>query len=237
MLHVTRNRTLTRRLMCALVALALAIGMSGGSSAQETRFGSTDARRLNPLLRTLESANLSGSLEISGFCDDGSFPHFPHLGKKTGLPPLRELSEMFSSSPVRVTQDSGGNVRMIEPGVPDDFLSVRIHRVTFKDYQGNGIFDGYDALSLVLGAPEVVAFVRRHDIELVRSVTMFSGGLPPYSPSFPHMSGTLDNVTVGEALDRIQRTFHDIWVYENCARSETHKRAVYLEFFRVQRWH
>ena len=145
---------------------------------------------------------------------------------------------MFSSSPVSVTQDSGGNVRMIEPGVPDDFLNVRIHRITFRDYQGNDIFNGYDALSFVLSAPEVVAFLRGHDIELVRSWAMFSGGLPPYSPSFPHMFGTLDSVTVGEALDRIQHTFHDIWVYENCPQSETHKRAVYLEFFRVQRrWH
>jgi hypothetical protein len=94
----------------------------------------------------LESANLSGSLEISGFCDNGSFPQFPHLDKKTGEP-LQALGEMFSSSAVRVTQDSNGNVRMVDPGVPADFLNIRIHRITFKDHWGNDIFTANDALS------------------------------------------------------------------------------------------
>jgi hypothetical protein len=191
--------------MCAFIALVVAIAMSGESSAQETRF--VDPRPLIPLLRTLESANLlSGSLQISGFCDDGSFPQFSHLGKKTAVPPLQALGEMFSSSAVRITQDSDGNVRMIDPGVPDDFLNVRIHRITFKE--GFDIFTAYGALSVVLAAPEVVAFLRGHDIEVVRSLIVINGSWPPYwPPGSPHMSGTLDNVTVGEALDRISHTF------------------------------
>jgi hypothetical protein len=165
----------------------------------------------------------------------GSFPQFPHLDKKTG-DPLQALGEMFSSSVVRVTQDSNGNVRMVDPGVPADFLNIRIHRITFKDHWGNDIFTANDALSFILGALEVVAFFRGHDIEVVPPMWILNRTLGASGPpGSPHMSGTLDNVTVGEALDRILQSFRGLLFYENCPQSETHKRAVFLQFFRLKK--
>lgn len=130
---------------------------------------------------------------------------------------------------------------MIEPGIPADFLNVRIHRITFKDDLGNGpsglfTFTANGALWFVVSAPEVGAFSRGHDINVVFSSEIVSGGLY-WPPGSPHMSGTLDDVTVGEALDRILHTFHGVWVYENCPQSETHRRAIFLRFYRLpKRW-
>jgi len=225
-------RALVQRFGLVLVSV---VGVVIGSVAQEVQFPRPRPELL-PILEVLDSAGLSGSLEISGFCDKGSFPQFPHLVKKTGVPPLQELGEMFSSSVVRVTQDSDGNIRMIEPGVPDDLLNIRIHRVTFKDDLGNDLFTANGALLSVLGAPEVVAYYRGHDINVVFSLEIASGTVgTSWPPDSPRMSGTLENVTVGEVLDRILHTFHGIWVYENCPQIENHKRSIFLRFYHLSR--
>jgi hypothetical protein len=211
------------------------VGAVVGSVAQDAQFPRLTPELL-PILEVLDSAALSGSLEISGSCDKGSFPHFPHLGKETSGPPLQALGEIFSSSAVSVTQDSNGNVRMIEPGLPVDFLNVRIHRINFKNDFGNDIFIANHALLLVLEAPEVKTYSRKHNINVVFSVEVVNGPLvQSWPPGSTRMSGTLENVTVREALDQILHTFHGIWVYENCPQIENHERSIFLRFYHLSR--
>ena len=223
---------LVQRLAFMLLSV---VGAVVGSVAQDAQFPRLTPELLR-ILEVLDSAGLSGSLEISGSCEKGSFPHFPNLGKNTSAPPLQALGEIFSSSAVSVTQDSNGNVRMIEPGLPADFLNVRIHRINFKNDFGNDIFIANHALLSVLEAPEVKTYCRKHNINVVFSVEVVNGPLVQSWPlGSPRMSGTLDNVTVGEALDQILHTFHGILVYEDCRQSENHKRTVFLRFYRLRR--
>jgi len=213
-----------------VIVIALAIGMGGRSLAQEIRLLSPNPQPLLPILRVLNSAGLSASLETSGVCDSESFPQFPQVDEKSGDSTLATLRAMLSSNRgPRVTQDSNGTIRVVEPDVPTDLLKVRMSHITFDD----GIYSASDALLLVvMNAPEVGAFFQDNPIAGPLPVTIVSGGIGKPPSGSPHISGTLENVTVEDALDRILLSFPGIWLYENCPQTEKHTRTVFLGFHR-----
>ena len=49
------------------------------------------------------------------------------------------------------------------------------------------------------------------------------GNVGHWPVEWPHISGTLDNITLSEALDYVLKTFPGIWLYENCP--QTHKET------------
>jgi hypothetical protein len=233
MLSAKEGHMLIRRLLCASIAISLA--MVGRSSAQDATILRPNPKPLLPLLQVLDSANVSGSLEVSGACGSERYPQFPQLGQKTDDSVLTMLGEMLSSNRgVRVTQDSNKIVRIIGPDVPTDFLNVRISHITFEDYKHNGIFSANAAMWSVLAAPEVVAFFKNNDVEGPFPFEFVSGSLE-WPTNSPHISGSLDNVSVEEVLDRILQTFPGVWFYGNCTQNEKHKRAVFLRFYRFEK--
>ena len=122
-------------------------------------------------------------------------------------------------------------VRMIEVGIPTDLLNVRISHILFEGYGHSAIYTPNDAIRFIMRAPEVVAFMRSHDIEWPfagEGIIRGSGSWPTESPQ---ISGSLDNVTLSEALDRVLKTFPGIWIYENCPRGDKKNRVVYFRFF------
>lgn len=225
------------RLVAASIAITLAVGLFGRSSAQETTLFRPDPKPLLPLLQVLDRASLSGSLEISGDCGSARFsrfPQFPQVGQGKSDSTLTMLGEMLSiDRDLSVTQDSNGIIRIIGPEVPTDFLSVRIRHITFEDYKHNGLWSANAAMLAVLGAPEVVAFFKSNDIERPFPVE-FGGHGPDEIPPPVTLSGSLDNVTVEEVLDRILDTFPGLWFYGNCIQNEKHKRHIFLRFYRFE---
>jgi len=221
------------RLLRMSTAIALAFWAVGRSSAQDVSLLEPNPRPLVPLLQVLDSANLSGSLQISGVCESKRFPKFPEIGEKKGNSTLTTLGEMLSSnSGLTVSRDSNGIVRIIGPDVPTDFLNVKIRHMTFEDYKHNGLFSANSAMVALLETPEVIAFFKSKDIPRSMPFFILNGSLS-WPPDSPHISGTLNNVTVKEVLDRILQTFPGVWFYGNCARDEKHKRTVYLRFYRL----
>lgn len=139
---------------------------------------------------------------------------------------------MFANNPaVRVTQDSDGMIRMKEMGIPTDLLIFRIKHISFNRETQDGSYTPYEALSHILQAPDVVAFMETHGIEWPHGTGSVPGNSGAWLPKSPHISGSLDNVTVSEALDHVLKTFPGIWVYENCSRSATNKNVVHFWFF------
>jgi hypothetical protein len=120
---------------------------------------------------------------------------------------------------------------MIEDDVPSDILGVRISHVLFKvEYENaDALYDPRDALRAIMSAPEVAAYMKARDIGPPFDFEQIGARAMP-SPKLPHISGTLDNVTLSEALDRVLQTFPGIWVYENCP-SKKRERAVFFTFF------
>lgn len=242
MLSADEEQMLILRRLRVSTAIGLAFWAVGSSSAQDVSLLEPNPRPLVPLLQVLDSANLSGSLQISGVCESKRFPKFPEVGEKKGDSALTTLGEMLSSnSGLTVSQDSNGIIRIIGPDVATDFLNVRIRHITFEDDKHNGTFAPNVALFLLLQTPEVTAFFKSKDIPPPMPFLLLSGsiinGRLYWPPDSPHISGKLDNVTVEEVLDRILQTFPGVWFYGNCVQDEKHKRAIFLRFYRLVKNH
>jgi hypothetical protein len=181
-------------------------------------------RPLKPLLESLKRANVSGSLEFSGHCDVETPPDFPQFrAPSPNAGSVVDVArEIFAGDPtMQVTQDTDGTVRMVERGVSTGLLDVEIGHISFES---NGLPLQYAAFSagaaaahVILQAPEVVAYMKAHQIE-----RQLSEGAPgsnsPYPTEAPHISGSMDDLTLSQALDRVLKTFPGIWVYESCPR-------------------
>ena len=133
---------------------------------------------------------------------------------------------------MQVRQEPNGMIRMVERDVPQDLLAVKIKRVPFGAAEPRELltYDPRGALQVILSTPEVVAFMKEHDIGPPHGFENGSRTQSQPSPNDPHISGNLDNVTLSEALDYVLRTFPGLWIYENCP-SEIRKRGVVFIFY------
>jgi len=138
------------------------------------------------------------------------------------------LREMFTDHPkMQLTQDSKGNIRMVETGVQSDLLDVRIVQVSFSS--GSHILNnGNEALWQVMDTPDVKNYLTSNNIGPVMSD--FHLIIGPSSPNAPKISGDLYYVTFSEALDYVLKTYPGFWAYETCE-SKDGGRTVYLDFF------
>jgi hypothetical protein len=207
-------------------ALLTLIGTLVPAQAQELHLWAVE---LKPVFTVLQQAHLSGRMELSGRCDPAHLPGFPQFKganaqESSFLKALREVA--ISDPAMRVRQDAVGTIWMQEKGVPHDVLKIRIARVLFEDYGHNDVYSANAALEAVLRAPEVITYAKMHNIAVspspteTRAITGPSGR-PHWPPGSPHMSGSIYNVTVLEALDQIQRTFSgEVLVYWNCPETQ-----------------
>jgi hypothetical protein len=182
--------------------------------------------------RVFSMADASGSLEYWGVCNFKEFyPDYPKLRGISGHEgsAVESLQEMFSVDPeMRVSQDADGKIRMIEEDVPSDLLDVRIHDLRFPvEYHGPSI-----AVMAILKTPEVIEFRRKHNIGPATDWHPGFGGFPSDAFAVDKLSvlGDLHDVTVRQALDHVLKTFHGVWLYENCKSSGGGGRTVLMAF-------
>jgi hypothetical protein len=223
------------------VLVADSLGQEAGSktsrqrSQAEKKAVSTESS-LQPILNVLTKANLSGSLEFSGNCGSLAFPGYPefpqvHAPSTMDGPALQTLRRLFADNPgIRVTQDPDGTIRMVERSVQIDILHLRIRHISFDR-------DAYDpnvAAEYIVSTPEIKLFMKSHDMQWPfgggGAGSWIAGEIPPTAP---HISSSMDNVTLSEAMDRVLKTFPGLWIYQNCPASNTRKRIIYFEFYEL----
>jgi len=232
-----RRIFLDRFLVVAVLALQ-SLALLDGARASSSREGNL----LKPMLLVLQKSGISASLVFSARCEAPNPPELPplHIVTSTDVPPLSTLREMLADDmSIRLTQDvDGGMIRMREVSVPDDILNLRIAHISFNGVYspGNhGVGSPNEALHIIMGSPELQTFITAHHVSLIFN-DYGIGGAGRDTPDEPHLSGSLDNVTVQQALDWVLKTFPGIWVYQNCPERETRKRMVYFRFFYLRRW-
>jgi len=222
-------------------AIALITCMLLGSAVQEARAAGPKDTSIEPILDTLGKAKLSGSLEVSGRCSSMNvqdFPEFPavHLPVTSAGSSLQKLRAILASDPImQVSQSPSGMIRMVETGVPTDLLEVKIKHISFNVLPSGAAYQPNVALSVILRAPEIVDFMAAHNIEWPFHGEAVSGSGASWPAQSPHISGSLDNLTLSDALDIVLRTFPGIWIYESCPRSSERSRFVYLRFFYLRK--
>jgi hypothetical protein len=232
-----------------------------GSRGQEARaarsnapplqamFDVLEAPSAQPILEALDKAKVSGSFVFPRRCDlsgcNTPAPDFPHfrVPMRAGGSTVQVLREVLADAPaMQVTQDPNGTIRMNETGVPTDLLNVKISHILFESY-GQRVYTANGALKVILQIPEVLAFMKAHDIRGPfgpfdncsghgEAVPGNAGAWPSGSP---HVSGSLDNVTLSEALDYVLKAFPGIWIYESCPQSDKKNRVVYFRFLALSK--
>jgi hypothetical protein len=123
---------------------------------------------------------------------------------------------------------------MNEDDVPRDLLDLKIRQIQFQDRGGISVYTTQAALHAILRTPEVVTFMKAQHFEWPFPGEPVEGLHTQPSPNLPHLSGTLDDVTVSQALDYVLQTFPGVWIYENCPGSDQKGRVVFFHFFRPQ---
>ena len=219
----------------ALVIASLALLFDIPAAGQQRQRVTESLDNAQLILNVLASARVSGSLEYNGKC--GPDVLVPDLSR------VREPQEPYSQNPVEtlrsmfsvdrgmaVSQESNGTIRVVEAGVPTDILDVRISHLSF-----DRISDPEQALSVVLGAPEVQSFIQTHGIGQpfnTHAAPLYA--LPGFNkspaPGVRSISGGLNNVTLADALDYLLKTFPGFWLYQNC-QSPDGQRVVHFGLF------
>jgi hypothetical protein len=230
------------------ILIALLLQPDSASGQVKTEYMS--AREGAPLLMSLFSrAGASGSLAYSGRCDKEThdLPLLKaNVTKNNSI--VHNLRAMLSSDRgMEVEEDVNGLIRITERNVPRDLLNVRIKNLAFVADPGpsleaenvhssgqEGLYNPSDALGHILSAPEVVNFRRIHNIGPF-TFQMATGIRETALPNSPHVSGTLTDVSLSQALDYVLRTFPGIWVYENCS-NKGNARAVFWFYENGPEW-
>jgi hypothetical protein len=198
--------------------LAIYLGLAIVAQAQELHLWGEE---LGPVFDVLRQGGQSAFVELSGPCNLPSLPRVPQFNTAfhTNRSALEQLQEVVRGSGMRVSRSSDGIFLVRPKSVPRDILSIRIAHVVFEDYSGADVYSANAALEAVLKAPEIVHYAMNHDISLGPrarggSWIIRAKRLPP---SGPHLSGSMDNVTLRQAIQRIFQTFPgEILVYWDC---------------------
>jgi len=202
--------------------------------AQEVKSGRYDSAARSTMTGVMKKAPFSGSLEYWGDCGmDQEAPVLPEVrtpaGDGASPSALVMLREMFENDPkMQVTGDADGTIRIIQSDVPKDLLNVTIRKISFTN-----VYDPETGTALIFTGPEVRAFMKAHGIWSYDQAYRFHvANLNRQAPvsGLPHISESLENVTVQQALDRLLKTFPGFWIYENC-RDEKGGRVIAYSYF------
>lgn len=216
----------------AIVSLAVLVDLTAvGEQCQHCREG---LNRTQLVLDVLASARLSGSLQYNGKCGPGvilpDLPRIHEAQKPFAGKAVDTLGSMLSVDPRMVVfTDANGIVRVVETDVQTGILHVRINHLVF-----DRISDPEEALGIVLGAIEVQSFMQSHGIaqpfDIYAPPIYFLPGVnKSFNPGVRNISGELKDVTLGDALDYILKTFPGFWLYQNCQTGG--QRVVYFDLF------
>lgn len=220
--------------MLKYVFTIVAITSLSGVCSEQQLSGIDNTSGIPTIMKILSNAGLSGSLEYSGNCTGGidDFPKFKAPGNYDRRP-LSALSEMFATdSKIQVTQAFDRTIRIKDSDVPEDIIDVTISRILFKADPGRDGLHALDnpgsALWFILRAPEVTDFMRTADISFEHNTVALS---MTFSPRSEHILGELREVTLGQALNYMLKTFPGLWVYKNCPATTSRKRQVFFEVY------
>jgi hypothetical protein len=213
----TRGQILVALLMPRLVlTLALVVSLITTASTQTVHSWGAP---LEPIFEALGMSKTSVFVELTGRCVP--VPDFPPLRfpALAGEAPVQALREVASYDPaMRVKAGRNGTIQMKEKRVSNDLLKVRLARLVFEDSARNGIYTANVALQIIMRSPEVVSFMEAHHI----APWPTGGGIGGsdqghWPPGSPHVSGSVNNVTVAEALEHVLRAFPgEVLVYWDC---------------------
>jgi hypothetical protein len=128
----------------------------------------------------------------------------------TGIDAIRQI---FSDDPnVTVTQDRSGVVRIAVGSVSNAVLQTRIPSITLDSYAQYNAPSAIDAIAI---ASRIYA--KEHGLSFDLGPYVIDHLVSEPRKGALHLPSPMQNITIGEALDAVARTFKGIATYGECA--------------------
>jgi hypothetical protein len=127
---------------------------------------------------------------------------------KNGVAAIRET---LADSGVIVTERRPGLIAMKMGEISEDLLRTRIHVIKLQPMER---YNYQDAIAAIISTTEVQA--RMQELGMKVSARSIHYPISYPEPKLPHLPGTMTNVTMDEALDRVAQMFHGLLIYEEC---------------------
>lgn len=196
-----------------IAAVGLALGCTRVPPPQEEHHKVIASDLLTRVANVLADHHQSGSLVYRGECtDDGGITDSFRVGaQERRVSAIQALRDAFANE-ARLTAaaDASGRIRVLGGDVQTDLLELRIPKIVF-----HAEADPRDATVKLLNLTEVSAYMNSHHISFVSAM----GGIAPM-PKGAHLTVTMKDATIAQALDRIGQTFPGLWIYGECATAQ-----------------
>lgn len=169
-------------------------------------------RYLLPVLKTT-----GGRLYVHSKClgDSGQILFFPRIewksgtGGNAGLAAVRD--GLAKNKEVTVAERQAGLIGIWLGGVSNDLLSTRIHALRLSPRQQ---YNFYDAIAAIISTREVQTKMRELKMDEFTNFAHYPIQEP--DPKLRHLPGSMTNLTMDEALDRVALEFGGLVTYEEC---------------------
>lgn len=144
--------------------------------------------------------------------DDFSFPQLELEAPSKGRAGLDAVREIFTKcKEVTVAQGRDGTIGIRIGDVSGELLKTQIGLLTLKPRER---YNPLQAIMAIGQTAEVQAKMRQLGVE--EPVTVVQEHLQDLAPGLPHLSASVKNVTMDEALDRVAQTFGGLVIYGEC---------------------
>jgi hypothetical protein len=211
--------------ICVASLPVAAVARSGNTSKAEV------VRRLRPVL---DEAKVAARIYYRGRCNAPDFkPYvvqhlpFPELNTSNPLSLHRSLAavrDIFRDDKNVVVRKSGKKIVTIEIGSPS--IAILKTRISIVEFSREEQYDPEFAIGALLHSKEVGLAMDRLGMRPIVSFEDRISGYP--REDAPHISSSLRDVTLDEALDTIATTFNGIVMYGACAEPRLFDVEFYL---------
>jgi len=219
----------TVRLFLAVASFSPILGTGMAQTLQHR--AEAEDKALGALSSALENIKRQAVVEYTGSCFKPSVVIAPSIqldtssihgeGAASTLQGLLAKDRRF-----RNVTESDGIFTIAQTGIPQDFLSIRVKEVRFKEEQQN---DPQLAVLALLDTPEVQEYMAAHHIS---KGTSFGGFISGAGSDHPHLNPVIENTTVMGVIKTILQTFSTnthLAVYRECSASDG-RRIIAITF-------
>lgn len=164
----------------------------------------------------LKAAGGAGRLYVHSRCVGASkdvllFPPIVVKAETKGKTGVAAIRDVLSDKAVIVTERRPGLIGVWIGDVSNDLLRTRIHVIKLKPMER---YNSEDAIAAIIGTKEVRAKMRELHMEISPSVIHYPISYP--DAKLPHLSASMTDLTMDEALDQVVKVFRGLLIYEVC---------------------
>jgi hypothetical protein len=164
----------------------------------------------------LKTAGGAGRLYVHSRCVGASkdvllFPRIAVKAQAKGKTGVAAIRDALSDKGVIVTERRPGLIGVWVGDVSNDLLRTRIHVIKLKPMER---YSYQDAIAAIIGTKEVQAKMRELHMEISPRVIHYPVSYP--DAKLPHLSASMTDLTMDEALDQVAEVFRGLLIYEVC---------------------